>query len=114
MNCPRCGRPLALGETVCRNCGQPVGSTQAPVQMNYGAQQPNYMSPWAYVGYNLLFMLPIVGFILLIVFSVDNDNINRRNYARSFFCVMLLALIISVVALIPLFIFGFDVFDYMF
>lgn len=44
------------------------------------------LSPWAYFGYNILFSIPVIGFILLIVFSFSNDNINRRNYARSFFC----------------------------
>ena len=27
------------------------------------------LSPWAYFGYNILFNIPIVGFILLIIFS---------------------------------------------
>ena len=40
------------------------------------------LSPWAYFGYNILFSIPIIGFILLIVFSFSNDNINRRNYAN--------------------------------
>jgi hypothetical protein len=55
------------------------------------------ISAWGYFGYNLLFLIPIAGFILLIVFSFDNSNINRRNYARSYFCGLLLAIIIIVV-----------------
>lgn len=60
------------------------------------------LSAWAYFGYNLLFSIPLVGFILLIVFSFDSSNINRRNYARSFFCAFLIS-IIFVVLLIILF-----------
>lgn len=41
------------------------------------------LSPWAYLGYNLLFVLPIIGFIFLIIFAFDNSNLNRRNYSRS-------------------------------
>lgn len=41
------------------------------------------LSPWAYFGYNILFCIPIVGLILLIIYSFNNENINRRNYARS-------------------------------
>ena len=71
---------------------------------------PQYkpLSPWAYVGYNLLFSIPVVGFILLIVFSFSSKNINRRNYARSFWCVLLLALIISVVLSVLAMVFGFS------
>ena len=52
------------------------------------------ISAWGYFGYSLLFALPIAGLILLIVFSFDNSNINRRNYARSFFCWIVIAIII--------------------
>ena len=55
------------------------------------------LSAWAYFGYQLLFAIPFVGFILLIVFSFNNDNINRRNFARSYFCVYLLLAIIFVI-----------------
>ena len=48
------------------------------------------LSPWAYFGYNIIFNIPIIGFILLIIFSLDNSNINRRNYARSFWCIYIL------------------------
>lgn len=59
------------------------------------------MSAWAYVGYDLLFSIPIVGFILLVVFACDSSYIARRNYARSFFCGLLI-----VVATLLIFIVG--------
>lgn len=58
------------------------------------------LSAWAYLGYNILFAIPLVGFIMLIVFAFDSSNINRRNYARSFFCAYLVAIIILIVVLI--------------
>ena len=58
------------------------------------------LSAWAYLGYNILFAIPLVGFIMLIVFAFDSSNINRRNYARSFFCAYLVAIIILMVVLI--------------
>ena len=42
------------------------------------------LSPWAYFGYNILFSIPIIGFILLIVFSFSNDNINRKTMLDPF------------------------------
>lgn len=51
------------------------------------------LSPWAYFGYNILFSLPVIGFILLIIFSLSNSNINRRNYARSFIVIYIIIII---------------------
>lgn len=73
---------------------------QQPVYTNSAPQIPdNYkpVSAWGYVGYNILFCIPLVGLILLIVFSFSDKNINRRNYARSFFCTILLSILISVI-----------------
>ena len=52
------------------------------------------LSPWQYFGYSLLFAIPLVGFVCLLVCCFSDSNINRRNYARSFFCGLLIALII--------------------
>lgn len=55
---------------------------------------------WGYFGYQILFAIPVVGFIFLIVFSLSNQNINRRNFARSYFCVLVIALVIVIIALV--------------
>ena len=65
-----------------------------------GSEQYRPISAWGYVGYSLLFSIPLVGLVLLIVFSFNEDNYNRRNYARSFFCWLLIALILTVVFVI--------------
>ena len=53
---------------------------------------------WGYFGYELLFAIPIVGFILTIVFSFGGTkNINLRNFARSYFCYLIVALIIILI-----------------
>ena len=61
-----------------------------------GSEQFTPITPWGYVGYTILFAIPIIGIILLIVFSISSKNINRRNYARSFWCVFLIALILFI------------------
>lgn len=58
------------------------------------------LSPWGYIGYNILFNIPIVGLVLLIVFALDNNYIARRNYSRSYLIVMLIGILISVIAFI--------------
>lgn len=55
------------------------------------------LSPWTYFGYGILFNVPVIGFILLIIFSLDNSNINRRNYARSYWCIYILVIIFIIV-----------------
>lgn len=62
-----------------------------------GPEQYRPISAWGYFGYALLFSLPIIGFIFLIIYSFDDSRINRRNYARSYFCVLALALILIAV-----------------
>jgi hypothetical protein len=52
---------------------------------NYqGPEQFRPLSPWAYFGYSLLYSIPIVGFIMLIINSVNDSNINRRNFTRMY------------------------------
>ena len=64
---------------------------------NYdGSSQFKPISAWGYVGYSILFSIPIIGLILLIVFALSSRNINRRSYARSYFCWLLIVIIISV------------------
>ena len=58
------------------------------------------LSPWAYFGYSILFSIPVVGFIFLVIFSFSKKNINRRNYARSYFCIYLLIIVLAVVAIL--------------
>ena len=58
------------------------------------------LSPWAYFGLQILFSIPIVGFIFLIVFTFSNANINRRNFARSYWCVYIIIAVIALIFLI--------------
>ena len=68
MNCPHCGKSVEI-----------TGAKSLPANL-----RP--LSPWAYFGYSLLFSIPVVGFVLLIVFSFSRANYNRRSFARSYFC----------------------------
>ena len=52
----------------------------------------SYISPWGYVGYSVLWTLPVLGWIIWI-FACFSKRENKRNYARSF----ILALIVSIV-----------------
>ena len=45
--------------------------------------QYRLLSPWAYVGYGILFTLPVIGWILAIVFALNDDNLNPRNFIKT-------------------------------
>ncbi len=62
-----------------------------------GSDEFRPLSPWGYVGYTILFSIPIVGFIFLIVLTFSRSNINRRSFARSYWCWLLMTLIITVI-----------------
>lgn len=70
---------------------------------------PPHLKPigaWKYFAYQLLFSIPIVGFVFLIVFSCSSANINRRNFARSYWCALVVAAAIAVIILIMVILLG--------
>ena len=44
------------------------------------------LSPWAYFGLSILYSIPFIGFIILLVNAIGAENVNKRTYARSYFC----------------------------
>ncbi len=56
------------------------------------------ISMWGYFGYELLFSIPIVGFIFLICFAVGSKNINKKNFARSYFCFTIIVCLVLLMA----------------
>lgn len=69
------------------------------MQMNNMQVPSNYkpISMWGYFGYQLLFAIPCVGFICVIIFAFAADNVNVKNFARSYFCVwIIMAILIGI------------------
>lgn len=108
MFCKNCGTPLEDSAKACANCGTLIEEEQvketpmpqqtvvyaapaAPVVTKEIPEENRPLSPWAYFGLQLLFAIPIVGFVFLIVFSCNGSNINRRNFARSYWCSLIIA-----------------------
>ena len=60
-------------------------------------EQYRPLSPWAYIGYQLLFGLPLIGIIMVFVFAFNNENLNRRNYARSYLCMLAIGIGIAII-----------------
>ncbi len=60
------------------------------------------LSAWAYVGFQILLALPTIGLLLVIVFSIVGDNINMKNFARSYICMAILWFLVFVVCIVIL------------
>lgn len=104
MNCPNCGASQESGAKYCTVCGSalPAGGyapRQEPARPANTLVLPERYRPlgaWAYFGYAILFSIPLVGFICLIIFSLNDDNINRRNFARSYWCGLIVAIVMII------------------
>lgn len=123
MFCPKCGTEVSDDKAFCPECGNPLKSQAqqtSGVQQAAGAQNgarphpqvqfqsdtvvlPDEYKPismWGYFGYEILFSIPIVGFIVLIVLSINGKNQNVKNFARSYFCFTIIVLILLVILLV--------------
>lgn len=119
--CPECGNPLKSQAQQNSGAQQAAGAQQASEgQQAAGAQNgarphpqvqfqsdtvvlPDEYKPismWGYFGYEILFSIPIVGFIVLIVLSINGKNQNVKNFARSYFCFTIIVLILLVILLV--------------
>lgn len=59
----------------------------------------NPIGMWGYFFYGLLFNIPVIGQILLLLFSFGiTKNVNLRNFARSWFCVYIIMIVIVLLA----------------
>ena len=58
------------------------------------------LSPWAYVGLEILYSIPIVGLVFMIIHAIGAQNVNKKNFARSYFCFVILIVIIFGVILL--------------
>lgn len=57
------------------------------------------ISMWGYFGYEILFSLPVIGFIILVVMCFAPANKNVKNFARSYFCFFIVIAIITIVVM---------------
>ena len=56
------------------------------------------ISMWGYFGYEILFSIPIIGFIMLLIYAFGGTkNINLRNFARSYFCLFIIGVVIFII-----------------
>lgn len=55
------------------------------------------MNAWSYFGYQILFSIPLIGLVILLICAFNDKNINRRNFARSFFCIYIIIIAVIII-----------------
>lgn len=106
MYCPKCGAWAEDTDRTCRSCGYPLGSLSGSGAGPAGGYSESMIpeeykpiSMWGYLGYQALFSLPLIGLILVLVFSFGGTrNQNLKNFARSYFCFIIIAFVIIAIA----------------
>ena len=124
--CPHCGAMINDNDKFCTSCGTPVknddaqGGASAPNRSEHitvnqsgyqqnGYQQtsiPYYQPPQqtsdnlvsigAYIGYTILFSLPLIGLIFAIVFAINHENQSLKNFARAHLILIIASGILSI------------------
>ena len=108
MYCSSCGEYIQDGALFCPNCGASVKKEAAPVQQSipYPVQPVDYNSGYStqkiptvgsYIGWTLLSCIPIVGFILAIVFACDKSYKARQNYFKAELLMIVIAIAIGII-----------------
>ena len=119
MKCPKCGYNNEAGFDYCSECG--TNLKKARLEMQAAAAPPERkrrqtaerervyeyapredeipieyepIGAWGYVGYSLLFGLPVIGLVFIIIFAISDKNYNRRNYARYYLILLLISFVI--------------------
>lgn len=107
------------GMLFCTECGAPLKESRKPedtwqlereeasIPTKSVKKEPETISEeyrpitmWGYFGYEILFSIPLVGFILILVFSFGGThNKNLRNFARSYFCYGIVMIIVVILLL---------------
>ncbi|MBQ9847015.1 MAG: zinc ribbon domain-containing protein [Clostridia bacterium] len=121
MLCKNCNTQIEDNARFCHACGAdatadnqpvvtPVSIPEQPVRRQITVDDlPEHLrplSPWSYFGLQILYIVPIIGFIFLIIFSFKKSNINRRNFTRSYWCGLIIAGAILAIILIFMLLLG--------
>lgn len=105
MFCRNCGQEIKDGVKFCPCCGMGVEKpTEIYVTRQGGApdsssemvEKAPVLGMGSFLGYRIIELIPIVGFIVMIVFAVNSPNKNRENYARGYFLFLLVQIVLII------------------
>lgn len=137
--CINCGTPVENGPAAQPVYQQPAYQPQPeqPVYQQQSYQYQQYRQPAqtyysepapvaqaetapvtkikSYIGWFFINYIPVIGFILAIVFAVDSNNKNRANFFRAQFAIMgiviAISILLAIIVLLISLIFGVEIMD---
>lgn len=117
-SCQKCGALLEADKPYCTNCGAPVpveGQSPRPPEPGFPPHdhRPDMPPPrgsrfaplsvGGFLGTLLLLCIPLVNFILMIVWACGGTrNVNRRNLARAMLIICVISAVLTVVLMLLL------------
>ena len=94
MICRKCGAENSAEDSTCKECGASlIKEEKTELSKEY---KP--LGVWTYLGYEILFALPVVGLVsLLFLVLGGTGNRNLKNFATSYLCKMIILVIIVII-----------------
>lgn len=95
MICRKCGADNKSTNLFCVECGAPFELLKEDTE---NSKEHKPIRVLAYLGYDILFMIPVIGLVSLLYLALGGtENTNLKNYAISWLCKMLIAIVIVVI-----------------
>ena len=66
----------------------------------------SYISPWGYIGYMILWAIPVIGWLIWF-FNCFSRKTNKRNFARSMICGFVFGMLSTIVLAALIVVLGF-------
>ncbi|MBQ7956890.1 MAG: zinc ribbon domain-containing protein [Clostridia bacterium] len=128
MVCNKCGALCQDNTMFCTSCGNRLAAQQQPQQSQQQSNQPVYQQPQnnyyqqppvmnggqpmqyqtqktepvtsigKYLLWWLIGLIPLIGFILTIVFAVDKSDMNRANFFRAQLIIMAIGVLLGILS----------------
>lgn len=102
--CPHCGKALGKDAVFCDSCGtrlgEPVVRPQAPCRPTADTAP---LKTGEYFLMTFLYSLPFIGFILMIVWSFSDGNVNRKNLSRAYLIWQIIGTVLVILMYIAIF-----------
>lgn len=100
MYCEKCGEKIRKGSNICYNCGNQKRNMEYLISEENIPEQYKPITMWGYLGYQIVFSIPIIGWIILLVFAFSKDeNINIQNFARSYIIFLIMSIVLYFIIL---------------
>ena len=95
--CTECGAAMENDRAFCPNCGKAVEGGSNPFKepaRNSNLEEPMSLGDWIIT--LLITYIPVVGFIMTIVWALTASNTSKKNYARAMILFMIIGFVFVV------------------